>query len=250
MASTDTEQDRFYSSIAKYYAMIFPFNPAQLSFVEKETGPVKGKYYLDAGCGSGELAYALADKGAEVTAIDLNRVLLAQAMEKRSHAGIVYRNADMLDIAEFCEPSFFDGVICFGNTLVHLGGSEDIKKFFKAIRKVLKPSGCFMLQILNYDYIFQQKIESLPTIENESVRFERRYRFIPGSRNLRFSTELTLKASGEVIENETGLLGIGLNDLESLLSQAGFNNIRCYADFLMTPQGDAHLPLVVTAHNL
>jgi glycine/sarcosine N-methyltransferase len=249
MKSTQTDQDHFYSSIAKYYSVIFPFNKAQLSFVMNEMGSLKGKTILDAGCGSGELAYALAQKGALIHAIDLNDALLTEARKNRSHVGIVYHKADMLHIDQLFGNSTFDGVICFGNTLVHLLYHRQISDFFSHVKTVLKPGGIFCIQILNYDYIFQEKVESLPEIENETVKFERNYRFISGSREIRFITRLTIKTSGEVIENETILSGIGINDLMKLMDLSGLSGIRIYADFQKTPFGGKHLPLVLVSQN-
>ena len=247
MASNQKEQDHFYSSIAKYYSLIFPFNKTQLSFVENEMGSLEGKVFLDVGCGSGELAYALAQKGAHVHAIDLNDALLTDAQKFRSHDNIVYRKANMLHIERLFGRSSFDAVVCFGNTLVHLMNQKLMGDFFRNTRNVLKPGGFFFIQILHYDYIFQELIGSLPGIENESVKFERHYRFVPGSKEIRFITRLTVKTTGEVIENETGLFGIGTNEVVQLLKDHGFSDIELYADFQKTPFGGNHLPLVITS---
>jgi glycine/sarcosine N-methyltransferase len=249
MKSTQTDQDHFYSSIAKYYSLIFPFNKAQLSFVENEMGSLAGKRFLDVGCGTGELAYALAQKGAHVDAIDLNDALLAEARRYRRHTNIVYRKANMLHIEQLFGRSSFDAVICFGNTLVHLMNQTLIGDFFRNAITVLKPDGFFFMQILHYDYIFQEMVNALPGIENETVKFERNYRFISGSREIRFITRLTIKATGEVIENETGLFGIGVNELVELMNKYGLTNIRLYADFQKTTFGGKHLPLVIISQN-
>jgi glycine/sarcosine N-methyltransferase len=245
MVKDQTDQDHFYSSIAKYYSLIFPFNKAQLTFVGNGMGSLEGKVLLDVGCGSGELAYALAQKGAHVHAIDLNDALLTDAQKFRSHDNIVYRKANMLHIERLFGRSSFDAVVCFGNTLVHLMNQKLMGDFFRNARTVLKPGGFFFIQILHYDYIFQEMIVSLPCLENETVKFERNYRFVPGSREIRFITRLTLKMTGEVIENETGLFGIGTYEVVQLLNDHGFSDIELYADFQKTPFGGKHLPLVV-----
>jgi len=246
MSSVEEKQEHFYNSIAHYYSHIFPFNPAQLTFLEREKGDLKDMRFLDAGCGAGELVFELAQKGAWVSAIDLNEELLNQARMGRNHERITYQKGNMLDISGLFGCSVFDGVICFGNTLVHLESSAQILDFFRSVYGVLNPGGRFFLQILHYDHIFREKVETLPLIENEQIRFDRGYRFIPGSRKIRFLTRLTVKATGESIENETELLGVGCSELISYLQEAGFREISLFADFTRHPFGGNHLPLVVS----
>jgi glycine/sarcosine N-methyltransferase len=148
------QQDRFYSSIAEYYSDIFPYSPGQLAFTENKMGSLEGKMMLDVGCASGELAFHLAEKGAIVTAIDLNKSLLAKAKSDRNHDQITYQWANMLHIARLFGRGKFDGVVCFGNTLVHLLNPMQMKDFFSGVLTILKPGGVFVLQILNYENYF------------------------------------------------------------------------------------------------
>jgi 2-polyprenyl-3-methyl-5-hydroxy-6-metoxy-1,4-benzoquinol methylase len=245
MLRTESEHDRFYGSIAGYYRSIFPQNPAQLKCIEEAAGSLEGKSILDVGCGTGELAAGLAEKGALVTGIDLNDALLSQARSTRSHDRILYRKANMLHIARLFGRNKFDLVVCLGNTLVHLLNPMQMRDFFSGVRTVLKPGGVLILQMLNYDYIFKEKINVLPLIEREEVKFERTYEFIEGSREIRFITRLTVKSTGEVIENKTDLLGIGSNDLLQLMDIAGMQEIELFGDFDKRPFSGAHLPLVV-----
>lgn len=244
MLRIENEHDRFYSSVAKYYHSIFPLNPAQVECLTNELGTLEGKSFLDVGCGSGNLAAAIASRGALVTAIDLNDALLSEALVRNNHQNIIYRKANMLHIARLFGRARFDGVICFGNTLVHLLNPMQMRDFFSGVRSVLKPEGSFFLQILNYDHVFAQKIQELPEIENDTTRFERKYQFVTGSREIRFGTRLLIKATGEVIENETDLLGIGKADLLQLMDVAGFTDIRVFGDFGKTADTGNQLPLV------
>lgn len=59
-----------------------------------------GMRVLDAGCGTGTAAMALAERGAEVVAIDLSPTLVEHAQERAEAAGappIDFRSGDMLD---------------------------------------------------------------------------------------------------------------------------------------------------------
>ncbi len=247
MIPVKSEIDRFYNSVAGYFSSLFPLNPEQLAFVEGEPGGLKDKSILDVGCGTGELALGLAEKGAFVTAIDLNDALLNEARNNRGHERIVYRKANMLHIARLFGRSKFDALTCFGNTLVHLMNPMQMRDFFSGVLTVLKPGGLFFLQIVNYDYIFGERIDTLPDILTEKVRFERKYTFMPGTREIRFRTRLTLLSTGEVFDNETDLLGLGSEDLIQLMDVAGLKEIRTYSDYRKSPAGGKHLPLVMVS---
>lgn len=250
MIITNSLQDKFYSSIAAYYSEIFPFNPSQITLMEEMMGNLQGKTILDVGCASGELAFHLAQLGAKVTAIDLNKSLLAAAKEKRSHENVNYMWANMLHIARLFGRAKFDGVVCFGNTLVHLMNPMQMRDFFSGVLTVLKPGGKFMLQILNYDKIFAERPDNLPLIETPALRFERNYVYEQGTREINFLTSLTLKQTGEVIDNQTELLGLGSADLTLLMDVAGLKEITLYGGFDGSQFTKDTLPLVISASKM
>ncbi len=225
--------------------MIFPLNQAQLKGIEELAGTLEGKSILDVGCGSGELAAGMAGKGALVTGIDLNDALLNQARTNYGHEKITWRKANMLHIARLFGRNKFNLVVCMGNTLVHLLNPMQMRDFFSGVRTVLKPGGILVLQMLNYDRVFKENITALPLIDRDELKFERIYEFIEGSREIRFLTRLTLKATGEVIENKAYLLGIGHTDLLQLMDIAGMQEIELYGDFDRRPFTGEQMPLVV-----
>jgi glycine/sarcosine N-methyltransferase len=240
-------QNEFYSSISNYYSDIFPYNPAQLEFVSRNSGGLSGKRILDIGCATGELSYQLAGAGAEVAGIDLNEDLLAQAQSNKAHQRVTFQNMNMLDVKDAFQNGEFDVVLCFGNTLVHLTSEELIRKLFYGIKHILKPGGLLLLQILNYDYILSEKVSELPVIENENIRFVRNYIFKEDSPLIGFKTGLHLKNENKVVYNETPLLALSSQALEDLLEEAGFINSSMFGNFKEEPFGGKHLPLVVKA---
>jgi 2-polyprenyl-3-methyl-5-hydroxy-6-metoxy-1,4-benzoquinol methylase len=240
-------QNKFYSSISKYYPEIFPYNPAQLQFAGKSSGGLKGKKVLDIGCATGELAFQMAGGGALVTGIDLNEDLLDKAKTSKTHSNLNFQKGDMLQLKNDFRPGEFDVVLCFGNTLVHLPSQELISEMLRGVHSVLKPGGLFLLQILNYDYILSEPVTALPLIETENIKFVRQYVFEERSPLISFKTELHLKKEGEVIFNQTPLLALKSNELRELLDNAGFGFVELFANFKEEPFGGKHIPLVAKA---
>ncbi|MCG6190567.1 class I SAM-dependent methyltransferase [Maribellus maritimus] len=239
-------QNKFYTSISKYYSEIFPYKPVQLNFVKKRVGDLEGKEILDIGCATGELAFQLANCGAKVKGIDLNEDLLGQASLKNSHQNIQFKSGNMLDLENDFYPVQFDAVLCFGNTLVHLNTIKLIEQMLKGVYTVLKAGGHFLLQILNYDYILEQQISELPVIETENIKFIRKYGFENSSSLIYFQTDLVLKKENEIISNKTPLLALKSEELHDLLSQTNFADIKLFSNFKMEPFGGEHLPLVAS----
>lgn len=239
--------EHFYTSIAKFYQHIFPFNPAQIDFLRRVI-PYNGARILDAGCATGDLSFALAHFGFPTWAFDSDAQMieLAQNTKEQDTMFPVFEQADMRLIGEHYPEAFFDTVICFGNTLVHLLNDDDILKFLQGACKVLAPDGKLTIQILNYRHILDNQIQSLPFIDTEHISFERHYSFTEGADRIDFNTRLTVKASGQVIENSVKLYALRQNKLQELLEEAGFGAFDYFGSFKAEPLTNTSLPLIVT----
>lgn len=252
------KQNKFYSSISKYYSEIFPYNPLQLQFVKSRVGELQGKQILDIGCASGELAFQLAKNGAKALGIDLNKELLNQAIgcsgfqsadssvPESEFASPKFQFGNMLELENDFQSNQFDAVLCFGNTLVHLETFDLIQQMLHGVFYVLKPRGQFLSQILNYDYILNEPVTELPIIETDSIRFVRKYNFEKNNPLISFQTELFLKKENEIITNETKLLALKSDELKDILGKVGFSMIEIYSNFKQEPFGGKHLPLVIS----
>lgn len=243
----NNEQNQFYTSISKFYSEIFPHQLVQLQFVKNRAGRMAGKRILDIGCATGELAFQMANAGAKVTGIDVNEDLLNQAKSNKIHPNLHFQIGNMLNLEIDFRPAQFNSVLCFGNTLVHLQTIELIQQMLSGVYSVLKSGGQFLLQILNYDYIFGEHVSDLPTIETENIRFVRKYRFEENNPIIRFQTELTIKKENKTISNETMLFAIKSAELTKLLQSVGFKEIELFSSFKMEQFGGMHLPLVLSA---
>lgn len=242
---------QFYTSIAPFYQHIFPFNPAHIEFL-RHVLPYNGARVLDVGCATGDLAFALAHFGFPTWAFDYDAQMVETAQHTKQEDTMfpVFEQLDMRLLDQRYPESFFDTIICFGNTLVHLLTDEDIVQFLQATNKTLATDGTLTIQILNYDFILGQEIKSLPVIENEHIRFERNYEFIPTDSLIEFKTRLTIKSTNQVINNSVQLNPVRKSKLQELLEKAGFGSLDFFGNFGREPLSDKSLPLIVTCKKL
>jgi len=231
----------FYASISKHYDFIFPFSPAQVEFVKKYI-PQEGAKILDIGCGTGNLSTGLNDAGYTVEAIDFDSKMIEKAIAKNKN--IHFQQMDMLNIANNFKTDYFDGIVTFGNTLVHILDNKDIEKFLLSAHQTLKKGGIIAIQILNYQNIVDNKIDTLPLIENEEIKFERKYQFRK-DKHVDFITSLTIKNENQTIKNSIELNPIYGDTLKILLKKAGFTQIKVYGNFKMDLLKRDSIPLII-----
>jgi glycine/sarcosine N-methyltransferase len=238
----------FYESIADYYDRIFPLDEAQVDFVTTAIPPpLRGKTALDVGCGTGSLAVALSSYGLRVTGIDLDAAMIERAVAKsKTELNVNFQQLDLREIATRFAPSTFNVVLCLGNTLVHLKERSDIFLVFINIKEMLAQGGRFLLQILNYDYILDSQPPGLPTVERGDVKFERSYSY-NNDGSITFRTTLKVNVTGLTITNDAPLYPLRKADLETMLKESGFRDLRFYGDFHRGPLTARSLPLVVEA---
>lgn len=233
----------FYTSIADLYDEIFPYKPAQKAFVESFNLHGPDSVLLDIGCGTGSLALNLAKLFGTVVGIDPDKEMLEKANFKALQFKFdnrdqledmgkwVFMQKGMGDISsEFADDSL-NSILCFGNTLVHLPNLNEVETFFMDAFQVLKPGAKLMIQIINYDRIFDQELKGLPTIENDNVIFERFYHYEENPVFVNFHTILTIKKTMQKIENEIPLLAVRPGDLRELLTASGYSDIEEFGNF-------------------
>jgi len=239
----------FYSSITEFYNYIFPLNKTQVEFVRDSFKGTLNLSLLDIGCGTGNLTVELSKIFNKSVGIDLDKTMLRRAEENISekNGDLKFMNLDMLKIDTAFPINSFDVIVCFGNTLVHLDSEKSIFEFFIKSGKVLKKGGKLLFQIINYDRIIDKGINGLPTIENDLIKFERKYRFHKERNVIEFATILTIKENNRQISNKIVLYPLRKSQIEELLLMAGFNDFKFYGNFKREPLSSESIPLVVEA---
>lgn len=120
-------------------------NPLRANWIDKHAA-VAGKRVADIGCGGGLLSEALAQRGAEVTGIDMGEAPLSVARLHQLESGleINYRQMTAEQLAEEA-PNSFDVVTCL-EMLEHV---PDPAAVIQACATLVKPGGLVFFSTLN-----------------------------------------------------------------------------------------------------
>ena len=152
-------------------------NPLRANWIDN-LAPVAEKKVLDVGCGGGILAEALAQRGAQVTGIDMGDAPLGVAKLHQLESGlsIDYQKSTAEDFAKTHENSF-DTVTCL-EMLEHV---PDPSSVVRACAKMVKPGGhvffstinrnpkAFLFAIIGAEYV----LRLLPRGTHEYAKFIR-----------------------------------------------------------------------------
>ncbi|HMR17630.1 MAG TPA: methyltransferase domain-containing protein [Mariniflexile sp.] len=238
----------FYQQIAPYYHHIFKINSTQVDFIRLKI-PESDGTVLDVGCGIGTLSFALTNYYKSVLGIDMDAEMIRAASIKKGNKpeSVQFKQLSMLELNTSFAENSINGIICFGNTLVHLNTLEEMSEFLQQSKTVLKSNGKLLLQIVNYDKIIEKNITQLPLIEYDTITFERYYSYRKLENKIDFNTRLTVKSTQQLIENGIALLPLLKKELAQLLNNAGFKHCNYYGNFNEEPYTIDSPALIVEA---
>ena len=118
---------------------------------------------LDAACGTGRHAIALAQHGYEVAGADLSTAMIAQARENAAAAQVAvsFVPAGLGHLADRI-PGSWDAVLCLGHSLPHLLSAEEVAAALHDFAQLLRPAGLLLLQDRNDERLLAQGQRFLP----------------------------------------------------------------------------------------
>jgi len=221
-------------------------------FLERALG--HGGRLLDLGSGTGEHSRFLASKGFDVVGIDSSPAMLAKAADSPLPARLTFVEGDIADV-ERLTSGWFDGAICLGNTLPHLRESETMARFAAGLRRRLRPGAAFVLQVLNYEKVFESGQRSLPLNFRKDdaegdVVFLRLMTPRPDGSVIFTPTTLRYRPDGEppvevMATRNVPLKGWRRPELEAALEAAGFRDREVFGTVGDVPYDAARSPDIV-----
>ncbi len=117
-----------------------------------------GASVLDLACGYGRIAIPLAQRGLQVTGLDLSDVLLGQARTAAREAGVQIRwhQGDMREIPWNDE---FDAVISVFTSFGYFADDRENLRVLERVRRALKPGGLLLIDVMNRDWRVRMDVD-------------------------------------------------------------------------------------------
>ena len=189
-----------------------------------------GQRILDLCGGQGRHSIELCRRGfRQTTVLDFSRALLRKGAEKTARHGfpVLFVQSDARTSTLAAE--VFDHVLVLGNSLGYAPGkASDLQILTEALR-VLKPGGWLLVDVADGARVKERFSANAWHEIGEDVVVCRQRQIRGGSVHAR---ELVLSKTGGMIRDRTYRVRLyGCGDLENLLDEAGFRNIRVHTRF-------------------
>ena len=181
---------------------------------------------LDAGCGAGRHARAMAKHGWQVDAFDLSEESIREA-RRRGDAHIQFRCLDLRLLREVEEwHSRFDLVTNFFTSLGYFDLDESHEAVVEGFSQVLKPGGRVLIDFLNVPQVRTNLVEHEIT-ERENMSFHIHRRIHKGwiEKSIQFAM------GGENHHHVERVRALERHDLEALLNKHGFTILKTWGDY-------------------
>ena len=152
-ANVDASEIEKFQSIASRwwdreseFKPLHEINPLRLAYIEQQAQGIAGKRVLDIGCGGGILAEGMAQRGAQVTGIDMAELSL-QVARMHLHESELDIDYQLSTAEAFAEnhAAEFDIITCL-EMLEHV---PDPASIISSASRMLKPDGVLVLSTLN-----------------------------------------------------------------------------------------------------
>ena len=185
---------------------------------------------VDLACGTGSVALLLAQRGLQVTAVDMSWEMLMVAQQKAADAD-VYPQFVCQKLQELHLPKGVDLAVCALDSIDYILDPGDCREAIRRVYKVLNPGGCFI-----FDVNTPEKLRAMDgqvfLDEDEDVFCVWRGEFDEDTNICSYGMDL-FQRQGSVWHRsfeEHREYAYSADQLVSYLRQAGFTSIAVYAD--------------------
>lgn len=178
-----------------------------------------GARVLDLPCGHGRHAVHLAQAGAAMHGLDLNRLFLGLARQAAREAEVPLRLArgDMRRTP--WADAAFDAAICMFTSLGYFDDPADNQQVLDEFARVVRPGGRFILDLANIDAVRRQKPSA--SWEKDGVRVDSRYLWDEATKRAGTERRATF-ADGRTTELSSSVRLYEETEILAMLDRAGW----------------------------
>lgn len=242
----------FYEALADDYDAMIRF-PERLDICRPVADSLVTRFGIatavDAGCGTGLYAIAMALAGVTVTGIDPSPAMVARAEQHGRDVGaaIRWRVGGLADLPGLAAHQ--DAVVCLGNTLPHLRTPQTLESGLRGCAACLRPGGVAIFELVNIPRL-RELGERIVGIRRSGNREFLRFYDFDGPEvvfNL-LRIDWEEKQPSHTLQS-TRLRIYSPQELDAALRRAGFDTVRFHGSLAWTPFNPEESPnLVVVAH--
>jgi SAM-dependent methyltransferase len=211
----------------------------ELPFLKSLIRSQKPARVLDLACGSGRHANALATEGHQVTGLDRSQAMIdaATRIANQEETQVSYFVGDMQEAPILVEGPF-DLIMCLGNSLALLPDYNAVKHTLQGVRSLLRESGTFIFQVLNFQEIRHTNFRFFPlktgTLSSgDDVVFVRFFEPFTDATTatLVFAGFIKHKTTWTVKVSTHAVLQFNQAVLENSLKNTGFQELQYFANY-------------------
>ena len=250
--SLSADYDRFVSWQGRL-ELEMPFITAQIESLGAGHSPMN---ILDAACGTGMHAIALALRGYQAAGADLSPGMIARAEANARTAGVQvdFRRVGFGELRHSFQ--HFDVLLCLGNSLPHLLTPASLSGALQDFAACLRPGGMLLVQNRNFEAVLASRERWMSPETHRDGELEwlflRFYDFEPDDL-INFHV-ITLHRTGDSAWSQkvdsTRLRPLSEAELVAALENADFTQVTRYGSMSAEPFDPAHSPnLVLRAQN-
>ena len=199
------------------------------------TGKLPIRTVLDLACGTGTLTWLLAQRGYDMTGVDLSEEMLCVAREKAGEYEIemplfLHQSMDKLDLYDTV-----DACVCCLDSVNYVTRPSVLKKAFERVHLFLTPGGMFI-----FDINTPEKLEGLDgqlfMDENEDAACIWRAEYSRRRRICTYGMDIFTRVEGDLWQREEEIheeYAYTPEELVRYLEQAGFVDIKRFGELSM-----------------
>jgi SAM-dependent methyltransferase len=198
-------------------------------FVARGVAPRASRRALDLGAGCGFQAIPLARLGFAVTAIDLDRKLLAELEAHRDDEDIVTVCADIRDFRRHA-PQTAELIVCMVDTLLHLDSQESVARLAADAFATLEPNGTFIATFRDFTVESKELDRFIPVRNDEQTIFTCFLEFEPATVKVHDLVYRRVAGRWELAKSFYRKLRLSTAWVVSTLRNAGFSQVETGLD--------------------
>ncbi|RPF55566.1 class I SAM-dependent DNA methyltransferase [Aquisalibacillus elongatus] len=190
---------------------------------------------LEIGCGTGEIAIQLAEKGYQVTAFDQSKDMIEVAEQKLNNQEESCQ-FDVRDARYFSYEQTFDTLISYCDVLNYITDVNDVELVLKNAYQHLRPGGLFVFDVHSQSYVNWLIDEEIFSEIRDDISYVWMCEPLEHEGGIRHDLTFFVKQSDGLykrLDEEHVQQTHSVKTYQDLLQNAGFRHVNVYQDFTL-----------------